>query len=137
MVLGDLLVEAMTKYNGVYQNLPIYSQGLVDTGSLMKRRMVYDAMGVQGMLTVRSDGLSSLSLSADPTRTAGLTNPADGLNVVAPVTGVMAGTNPGIRPTSNPEVYGSGSAAKVISYFNLGTENAYQTGNILAPVWDR
>jgi hypothetical protein len=143
-LLGDLLEETLTKYNAWYQNLPIRSPNLKAEGDLMKQRMVYNAMGVTGVLTVLASGTSTISLAASSSKASSLTNPADAATVVVPVTGVSCtspatpgcGTTPGTGSANNPETYGSRAAAKTISYISLTSSvGPYQATNIPAPAW--
>ena len=129
-LLGDLLEVTLTKYNSWYQNLPIRSPNLKAEGDLMKQRMVYNTMGVSGMLSS-----TGIVITADGTKQAALTNPSDGLTVVVPVTGVAVGSAPGTTSASNPESYGSGAAKKSISYVNLTSATGYRYEITGTPAW--
>jgi hypothetical protein len=130
-LLGDLLEETLTKYNAMYQNQPIRSPRLKDIGIRMRNRMVYNQMNVKATLTPGQ----SIRITADTTRAAGLVNHADASQIVVPITGVAYGTTPGTGLANNPMTYGSGTAARTISYVNLTPTAAYSFTVPSAPAW--
>ena len=73
-LLGDLLEATFNKYAAAY-NLPVRNLTQKQAGELMKRRMAYDASGVDGTLIP----CESITLSVANT-------------AVVPLTGVASGT---------------------------------------------
>lgn len=139
-VLGDLLEETLTKYNSIYQLQPIRTSRLKANGERMKKRMVYNAMGVKGVLTPGQ----SIEITAVGNNASTLTNPADAASVVVPVTGVdtrqgclpiLGCPPPGTGLNSNPMRYGSGAAAQTISYITLTPGTGYSATVTPAPAW--
>ncbi|MGH8490911.1 MAG: hypothetical protein ACREXS_19120 [Gammaproteobacteria bacterium] len=130
-LLGDLLEETLTKYNSIYQVQPIRSPRLKAIGERMRKRMVYNAMGVKGVLTPGQ----SIDITAVGSNAITLTNPADGAAVVVPVTGVASGPTPGTGLANNPMTYGSGAAAQTISYITLTPGTGYSATVTPAPAW--
>ncbi|MBS1144437.1 MAG: hypothetical protein H6R14_1843 [Proteobacteria bacterium] len=109
-LLGDLMDATLAKYNRYYQNLPIRSPSLKQTGELMKRRQVYNESGVRAVL---KPGKGIVLTAANP----------EAQPVVVPLTGVTYGTT--------TETYGG----QVTSFVTLNPANNYSVNIAKSIAW--